>query len=224
MFRIFGTPESLSSIGQESINMAEAKQRVEIAVLDDNPFAPKDALIHHKFRITELGPDIRSLDQVSTYPIIVCDVAGVGRAFGSSLEGAHLVNEIRKAYPDKFLIGYTGQTHSVATTNALTAADRRMAKDESIEAWIKNLEAGMNEVVNPRNRWIRMRRALLERGVELFDVFKLEQAFIKAVRQRKPDVLTNEVRDLGVAQEVKDLIIKFSATAVAALIGTALGI
>jgi hypothetical protein len=141
MFHYFGTPEPLSSIGLESIDMAEAKRRVEVAVLDDNPFAPKDALVHHKFRITELGPDIRSLDQVSTYPIIVCDVAGVGRAFGSSLEGAHLVNEIRKAYPDKFLIGYTGQSHSVATTNALAAADRRMAKDESIEAWIKNLEA-----------------------------------------------------------------------------------
>lgn len=224
MFRTFGTPEPLSSIGQESIDMAEAKRQVEIAVLDDNSFEPKEALLHHKFRITELGPDIRSLDIVSTFPIIVCDVAGVGRAFGSSLEGAHLVNEIRKAYPDKFLIGYTGLIHSVATTNALTAADKRMAKDESIEAWIKNLEVGMNEVVNPRNRWIRMRRALLERGVELFDVFKLEQAFIKAVRQRKPDALANEVRELGVTQEIKDLIIKFSATAVATLIGTALGI
>ena len=197
---------------------------MEIAVLDDNPFEPKDALVNHKFRITELGPDIRSLDQVSTYPIIVCDVAGVGRAFGSKLEGAHLVSEIHKAFPDKFLIGYTGQTHSVATTNALTAADRRMAKDESIEAWIKNLEAGMDEVVNPRNRWIRMRRALLARGVELFDVFLLEQAFIKAVKQRKPEVLANEASKLVAAQEVKDLVIKFSATAVASLIGVALGI
>jgi len=224
MFYALGTPESLSSIGQESIDMAEAKLQVEIAVLDDNPFEPKEALLHHKFRITELGPDIRSLDQVSTFPIIVCDVAGVGRAFGSNLEGAHLVKEIRKSYPDKFLIAYTGQTHSVATTNALTTADKRMAKDESIEAWIKNLEVGMDEVVNPRNRWIRMRRALLDRRVEIFDVFKLEQAFIKAVSQRKPDVLANKARELGVNQEVKDLVIKFSATAVATLIGAALGV
>lgn len=224
MFHIFGTPEPLSAIGRESIDLADAKRQVEIAVLDDNPFEPKEALVHHKFLITELGPDIRSLDQVSTYPIIVCDVAGVGRAFGSSLEGAHLVNEIRKAYPDKFLIGYTGLIHSVATTNALTAADKRMAKDESVEAWIRNLEEGMEQVVNPHNRWIRMRRALLERGVELFDVFKLEQAFIKAVRKRKPAVLDNAARQLDVSQEVKDLIIKFSATAVATLIGAALGV
>lgn len=99
-----------------------------------------------------------------------------------------------------------------------------MAKDDSIETWVQNLEEGINEVMNPRNRWVRMRRALLERGVELFDVLQLEQAFIKSVQQGKPDVLVSEVRSLGVAQEVKDLIIKFSATAVASLIGSALGV
>lgn len=224
MFFSVGRPERLSVIGQEVIDMTEAKLRVEIAVLDDNPFAPKEALLNHKFRIAELGPDIRSLDQVSTYPIIVCDVGGVGRAFGSSLEGAHLVTEIRKAFPDKFVMAYTGMTYSLAMTNALTAADKRMEKDASVEAWVQTLEVGINEVMNPRNRWIRMRRALLERGVELFDVMKLEQAFIKSVQQGKPDLLANEARSLGVGQEVKDLVIKFSATAVASLIGAALGV
>jgi hypothetical protein len=224
MFLTIGRPERLSSIGQEVVEMTDAKLRVEIAVLDDNPFAPKEALLNHKFRIAELGPDIRSLDQVSTYPIIVCDVGGVGRAFGSNLEGAHLVTEIRKAYPDKFLMAYTGMTYSLAMTNALTAADKRMEKDASVEAWVQTLEAGINEVMNPRNRWRRMRRALLERGVEIFDVLMLEQAFIKAVQQGKPDVLASQARSLGVGQEIKDLVIKFSATAVASLIGATLGV
>lgn len=224
MFFPIGTPERLSSIGQEALDLAEAKSRVEIAVLDDNPFAPREALLVHKFRVVELGPDIRSLDQVSTYPIIVCDVGGVGKAFGSQLEGAHLVTEIRKAYPDKFLMAYTGMTYSLAITNALTAADKRMEKDASVEAWVQTLEAGINEVMNPRSRWVRLRRALLERGVELFEVLKLEQAFIKSVQRRQPDFLANEARSLGISQEVKDLVIKFSATAVASLVGTALGV
>lgn len=224
MFLYVGEPERLSSIGQEAISMAEAKRSVEIAVLDDNAFSPKEALLNHKFQINELGPDIRSLDQISVFPIVICDVGGVGRAFGSSLEGAHLVQEIRKTYPDKFLMAYTGMTYSLAMTNALTAADKRMEKDASIDAWIQTLEIGINEVINPRNRWIRMRRALLERGVEIFDVLRLEQAFIKSVKRSKPDILANEARSLGVGQEVKDLVIKFSATAVAGLIGSAIGI
>src|SRR3989339_1797511 len=117
MFYTFGTPERLSSIGQESIDLAEAKSKVEIAVLDDKPFSPKEALLIHKFRIVELGPDIRSLDQISTFSIIISDVGGVGKAFGSALEGAHLVAEIRKAYPDKFLVAYTGLTYSLPMIN-----------------------------------------------------------------------------------------------------------
>jgi len=224
MFYTLGTPERLSSIGQESIDLAEAKSKVEIAILDDKPFAPRESLLVHKFRIAELGPDIRSLDQISTYSVIVSDVEGVGKAFGSSLEGAHLVAEIRKAYPDKFLVAYTGLTYSLPMMNALTVADKRIEKDASIEVWIQTLEMGINEVINPRSRWIRMRRALLEQGLELIEVLKLEQAFIKSVREKRPDILADMAKSLGISQEAKELVIKFSATAVATLIGQALGI
>ena len=224
MFYSIGRPEPLSSIGQQSIDAAEAKARVEIAVLDDDPFAPRDALLSHKFRITELGPDIRQLDQISTYPIIVCDVNGVGKAFGSSLEGAHLVSEIRKAYPDKFLVAYTGMTYSLAITNALTAADRRLPTDASVETWVQTLEFGITEVSNARRRWLRMRTALLDRGVELYDVLRLEQALIRSVKSKQPSALADEAKSMGISSEVKDLVIKFSATAVASLVGAALGV
>lgn len=224
MFFTLGNPKRLSSIGQEAPNLDEAKSKIEIAVLDDKRFEPQESLMTHKFRILELGPDIRSIDQISTYPIIICDVGGVAKAFGSPLEGAHLVSEIRKAYPDKFLIAYTGLTYSLAITNALTDADRRLEKDANIDVWVQTLETGLNEVINPRNRWIRLRRALLARGVELFDVLMLEQAYIKAIQERKPDYLANKAKSLGISEEVRDLVIKFSATAVASLVGKALGI
>lgn len=46
----------------------------------------------------------------------------------------------------------------------------------------------------------------------------------KAAPRVDREVLANEARDLGVAQEVKDLVIKFSATAVATLLGAAVGV
>ena len=184
MFIQLGTPEQLSSIGQETVDIKEAKSKIKIAVLDDKPFAPKESLVSHNFRICELGPDIRSTDMIAAYPIVICDVRGVAKAFGSPLEGAHLVSEIRKDYPDKFIVSYTGDTYSLPITNALAGADRRLAKDDSIDVWTKTLETGLNEVSNPRNRWIRLRAALLSRGVELFQVFKLEQALIKAVQKK----------------------------------------
>ena len=224
MFIQLGIPERLSSIGQETIDLKEAKSKIEIAVLDDKPFAPKDSLVSHGFRIRELGPDIRSTDMISSYPIVICDVRGVGKAFGSSLEGAHLVSEIRKDYPDKYIVSYTGETYSLPLTNALAAADKRLAKDDSIDVWTKTLESGLNEVSNPRNRWIRLRTALLSRGVELHHVFDLEQALIKAVHAGKPEILNNKATSAEISAEAKDLVIKFSATALATLISSALGI
>lgn len=224
MFFHIGNPERLSSIGHEEVNLNEAKSKLEIAVLDDNPFAPRDSLLNHNFRLRELGPDIRSIDQVASYPIIICDVRGVAKALGSPLEGAHLISEIRKSYPDKYLISYTGETYSLPITNALTSADKRLAKDEPMEVWIKTLEIGLSEISNPKKRWLRMRSALLGRGVELFDVFKLEQALIKSVRDRDPNLLSIKAKNLGISTEAKDLIIKFTATALASLIGNAMGI
>lgn len=223
MFFPLGRPVPLSSLDQRDINNSEAKSRVRIAVLDDNSFAPKEALASHQFKIDELGPDIRSLDQISSYPIIVCDVAGVGRAFGSDQEGAYIVSEIRKEYPDKFLIGYTGETHSIQKTNALSKADIRMEKDAPVEAWVKNLEIGVREVMHPGNRWKRMRRALLERGVEIFDVLLLEQSFIKSVKNNNPDYFKRKVELIGLEGEAKDVVVKFASNVFVGLVLAALG-
>ena len=224
MFFYLGTPDRLIDLEQEVGSVSEAKTRVSIAILDDNPFSPGESLKRHNFQLVELGPDIRSIDQISSYSIIISDVSGVGRAFGSIYDGAHVVHEIRKAYPDKYLIAYTGMTYSVAITDALSSADKRMEKDASIEAWVKVLEDGISEIINPRKRWIRLRRALLERGLELFDILNLEQAYIKSVKDRDPNHLAKKASSIYINSEIKDMIIKFSATAVASLVGKALSI
>lgn len=223
MYFSIGTPERLSSLGVNVLDLAKAKSKVEIAVLDDKPFEPREALTAHKFLINELGPDIRNVDQVSSFPIVICDVGGVGKAFGSHLEGAHLLQEIRKVYPDKYLMAYTGLTYSLAITNALTSADKRLEKDASIEAWVQTLEVGINEVMNPRNRWIRLRKALLERGVETYETFKLEQAYIEAIRKRMPGILSDKANSMSIGSEFKDIVVKFAATAVATMVSSALG-
>lgn len=220
MFYPIGSPVPLSSLDRRFINVSEVKPRVEIAVLDDDPFSPKEALTNHGFKIVEVGPDIKALSQVSSYPIIVCDVTGVGRAFGSDGEGAHVVAEIRKEYPDKFIIGYTGQTHNINVTKALAHADKRMAKDESIEVWVQNLELGIKEVMNPKNRWVRMRRALLDRGVELFDVLCLEQSFIKSINSNNSKCFEEYANKVDLGAEIKDTLVKFAANVFVGLIGS----
>lgn len=224
MYVTIGRPITLASISRRTPSLDDAKSKIEIAVIDDNPFEPKEALLTHKFRLTELGPDIRSTDQISTYPIVICDVSGVAMAYGSELGGAHLTSEIKKVYPDKYVIAYTGMTYSTKMSTALSKADKIIEKDASIENWVQQLEEAIRQINTPINRWIRLRKVLLEEEVELFDVLKLEQAFIKSVSENDSKSLERAANSLSIKHETRDLILKFSATALANLVALSLGL
>lgn len=218
MFFTFGTPRRLSDLGVTLPDLSVLKRWIEIAVLDDEPFLRSSALRTHGFHVTELGGDIKSVDQVAQYPIVVCDIRGVGKSFGSRFEGAHVISEIRKSYPDKFLIAYTGMIHDIAYNDKLSSADVSANKDAPIDQWTQLLERGLKSVGDPKQRWIRFRSTLLEKNVDLFDVFELEQSFIKSIEGRNSGVLLTKAMELGVSHEITDLIAKFAGAAVAGLI------
>lgn len=99
MYFEFGRPELLSSLTLTCPELRELKQKVQIAIIDDHKLPMAKSLQSHGFQLAELGGDIRSVEQVSAYPIVICDIKGVGKAFGSPQEGAHVLAEIRKPTP-----------------------------------------------------------------------------------------------------------------------------
>lgn len=218
MYVLLRGPRRLSDLGVTLPEIRDLKQKFEIAILDDEAFRPATPLRAHGFRLTELGGDIKSVDQIAAYPIVVCDIRGVGRAFGSKHEGAHVISEIRKTYPDKFLIAYTGAAHDASYNEELLAADKSAQKDAAIEYWVQLLELGLRSIGDPRQRWIRFRGTLLDRGIDMFDAFKLEQAFIASIDRRNSALLTEEANRLRSKDDIKNLVIKFSVYALAQMV------
>lgn len=213
MYIEIGTPKRLSSIRVSLPDMTHLKRSNQIAIIDDDPFARSDALRAHKFNIVELG-DIRSVDQVAEYPIVVCDIRGVGRALHSELEGAHLIAEIRKSYPDKFLVSYSGAQFDITYNEALRSVDASLSKDASTDQWVHTLETGLLKVGNPRERWLRLRKTLLDRGVEIHEVFRVEQRFIRAIEKRD----ATELKAGAVPEEAKQLVVAFAKVALVQII------
>lgn len=222
MFFTIGHPLNLYGLGITTPDIQLLRRDNKVAVLDDEAFIPERQLRQHGFSIVELGGDIKSVDQISAYPIVVCDIMGVGIAFGSEHEGAHVLSEIQKNFPDKYLIAYTGMTHSVAVTNRLRKVDAVTPKDASIEIWVDLLEKALKEVGDPRQRWIRLRTSLLEKGAPLYDVFKMEQAFIKSMTNRNADILASAAKKSTISSEAKELVLKFAAFALVQLIAHAI--
>ncbi|MCE4373669.1 hypothetical protein [Xanthomonas hortorum] len=218
MYFQFGKPKSLYGLQIPHQEMAQLKRNNQIAVIDDMPFAKAAALRNHKFSIVELG-DIRSVDQIAEYPIIICDIRGVGKALDSDLEGAHLIAEMRKDYPDKYLVSYSGAQFDVSYNESLRNADASLAKDTSTEQWVSALETGITKVANPRERWLRLRKTFLDRGVELHQVFKLEQSFITAVEERDATKFKVE----GLPPEVRQIAIGFAKIALVQIIKSVAG-
>jgi hypothetical protein len=113
-----------------------------------------------------------------------CDIRGVGKALDSNPEGAHLIAEIRKAYPVKYLVSYSGAQFDMSCNGSLSKVDVSVAKDAQTDQWVSVLESGLVQVGNPGERWLRFRTTLLDRGVDLHEVFELEPTFIKSIEKR----------------------------------------
>jgi len=63
---------------------------------------------------------------------------------------------------------------------------------------------------------VRFRKNLLDEGIDLFELFKLEQAFIKSVENRDASIMKSH----KVPDEVKDLVLKFTGFALTQILET----
>ena len=74
------------------------RHNVPVVVIDDQPFDPANNLHHNHYTINHLT-DIRTIDDIKIYPIVLCDLQGVGTKLHVELQGAHLIKEIKKHFP-----------------------------------------------------------------------------------------------------------------------------
>jgi len=217
MFFTLGKPASVQELIRFKSSDLELKSREKILIIDDQPFQRHEALQANGFRITKID-DINSVEQVEPYSIIGCDIEGVGKSFGSDYQGAHVISEIRKAYPDKYLIAFTGASHNALYSEMLKAADLRTTKGVDLNSWIQYLEKALNTVGDPRERWFRMRSFLLTGGYDTFTVLQLEQAYIKSIKNKDAAPLKSERLLKSLPDGLAPLIVKFTATAVVEVI------
>jgi hypothetical protein len=182
------------------------RSSVSILCIDDQGLEYENIIRNHNFNIRVLN-DIEDLKAVSDYPVIICDIKGVGTKFGSKYEGGHIIEEIKSRYPEKVVIAYTGQQFDATYNKFFSLADFTLTKDVDSDTWVSILDETIRKVVSPIEQWKRMRAFLIERDVPLETIFLLEQEFIDAVLSKdkskfaKGSTLKNVTADIrGVIQ------------------------
>ena len=189
MFLILGNPKNISDLkGENPKDIKKLRKNIPILVIDDEGFLYADILKTHGFDIHVVA-DIDSINLVDPYPIIICDITGVGKRFESRYEGAHVIQEIKKLYPFKIVIAFTGKTFDASYNKYFAMSDRVVRKDSDLDFWVEALDKAINEFVDPIKLWEKIRGILLDHEISLKRLLQLEDHFVtRCLDQREPFV------------------------------------
>ncbi|WP_396594393.1 hypothetical protein [Brevundimonas sp. R86498] len=202
--KLYKSARDIRDFAGKAAHLQSEKQRrstVPIAVIDDQPFAPQTNLQSYGYNISQIG-DIKSLGEVSKYPLILCDIMGVGRHFDHKLQGASLITELKKNYPEKIVIAYTGAAlNDRAVKVAADRADRILKKDIDIDEWVDALDRATREAVDPYIIWNKVRARFVEMGVDTKDMIAFEDAYVRSVQSR--DITFSAVKAAGNDQSLR---------------------
>ena len=153
--------------------------------------------------------DIKSVNEVLKYDVVLCDIMGVGKYLDPRLQGASIIAEVRRSFPEKYVIAYTGAAlNQVAARQANALADDTLKKDADIEDWIGLLDKYMNASQDPFKVWIRIRSTLIDRGVDTKDVLCLEDAYVRSIKKGDAHFirLTKQADKLRLRDDVRSII------------------
>jgi hypothetical protein len=186
MYWIFGKPRNIVDLKPTTFLSGQnvPRDRLNILVIDDDSFPPKSLLIEkYHFKITQYN-DVEEIYSVEAYPIILCDIRGVGKIYQSEFEGARLLSEIRKFYPQKYIIAYTAQTFDPSYNSLLENADQVFKKDMDTDEWAEKLDIAIKTSLDPSFIWKRVRAKFLEMDIPLIEIVNLEDQYIGYLEQK----------------------------------------
>ncbi len=170
MFISFGRAQHISDLkALVRPPIGTLRAQVSIVVIDDQGFVYSDILRNHGFHITLLK-DITDINAVEAYPVVVCDIRGVGKSFGSPFEGAHVISELRKHYPNKILIAYTGQQFDASFNQYFSLCDASVKKDAESQQWVETLDEAISNFLDPVAQWKKVRSYLISCDIPTFRI------------------------------------------------------
>ena len=168
------------------ISQQKLRENVSIVIIDDDVFPLQGVLEKLGFRFTKkngTSEDININDYLR-YDLILCDIAGIATALNSKYQGAFLAHQIKKAFPEKIVISYTSNSYNPDVYRYQSSLDGIVSKSVGIEEWTSILDEKIRILVDPKEQWIRYRDRLLQEGVDIRLIARMESDYVKAVLNR----------------------------------------
>ena len=162
-----------------------SRDRFKIAIIDDEDFVFLEELRKSGFDIRKYD-DALDLQMFDSYPIIICDIKGVGKDFKSPMGGAFLIRELKKKYPLKAYAAYTGSTYDISINNYLEGVSI-IKKDIEIDDWCIEIDNLIRNISDPKEVWLKIRDILLKEEVDLISIANIEDEYVDIILNKNGD-------------------------------------
>ncbi len=190
------------------------RERVRLAVIDDEIFEPRLQLKRLGYDASELQ-DIKTLDEVVGFDIVLVDLMDVGMKFDARNQGAFLIKEIRRNHPTVFICAYSGADNlSPIVAYAKQNADMFIRKDEDVDSITEKLDELATRASSPSVVWARLRESLVDQGVSTKDIMYLEDEYVRQFLSQDPKgkPIADSAQRLGIPQTARDVIINLGSS------------
>lgn len=199
----------LEQINEQGDDLLIDRNNIKIAIIDDMEVPYLESLRRSGYNVRHYK-DIEDFDMLKAYSVIVCDIKGVGKKFGSELEGAYIIKEARKLYPEKYIIAMSSAVYKISVTKIIGVADDKIVRDSDLDRVSDSIDRAVNTMRSNRLRWLRLRDNLLNtHNVDMYNVWLLEQGFIATILKKDKRELENNKGMKNVNDMVKGLLVNF---------------
>ncbi|WP_180024747.1 hypothetical protein [Acinetobacter sp. YH1901134] len=189
------------------------RNKFKILCIDDQGFQYEHLLKNHDFNLKVVS-DIEDINAVEAYDLIVCDIIGVGKAFGSKFEGGHIISEIKKRYPFKKVIAFSGSQFNPEFNKYFTLSDKSLNKDTELETWVDVLDTLIQDLAYPERVWQSTKKYLNNNNLDAFTIAQIEQEFIKAIVNKDKINFSNFISEINVNSDVRAILQSLTASSI----------
>lgn len=196
------------------------RSHIQVLIIDDEPFAWLDALRDEDFNIKQIK-DIEDFNAVEAYPVVICDIKGVGHKFSKEQEGAYVVKQLKSKYPFKqFAVYSSGSDYKLDSLKNLTGVST-IKKDIDKEQWCACIDDMIHKASDPKLIWVSIRNYLLEKDVPLMDIMFLESNYVDIINNRPNDIkkFPENRKTLKISSDIRAVVQSMIASGLVHLLG-----
>lgn len=167
----------------DKINIKDRK-KVRILFIDDGGF-DTEPLNKLGYKDIDVEYDFKNMNMIESYDIIFCDINDVAKNIYPTGQGAELASEIKRTYPDKYVIIFSAQNQKPSFSKYYEDVDAVIDKTSDQRVFQNVIDQYISIQNNPIAYWENLEKVMLKQKLNKVYISKLEHYYVSSIIDNK---------------------------------------